>query len=321
MTSSAPNEKRTVLIADDEPTTIHALEKRLSEAGYQTCTAQDGYAALSKAKVVNPDIILLDIMIRGMHGMEIKRRLNQEESTVNIPVVFLTDKRSGDEQIREYLLKADDYFTKPFDFQEIIARVDQISARRKQYEQLFMTDPLTGLSNVHVFKKNFAAFFNVARRYNRKLAIAVLDVNDFKTINDTYGHAAGDHVLRTFADTMRREFREPDLLIRYGGDEFVILFPETGGPEAVEAVERLRKKIVELKIPMTAAKTIGVKMSAGVAEFSDKFKRPEELFEWADQLMYKDKKRQKEGGAYPAASGSKPAAPAAPPAPRRRVVT
>jgi two-component system cell cycle response regulator len=289
-------EKRTILIADDERDIVAALEKKLTEAGYEICTAHDGYAALSKARVVNPDLILLDIMIRGMHGIEIKKRLALEEATVNIPVIFLTDKSTTDQKIKDYLLKADDYFMKPFNLPEVVARIDAIATRRKQYEQLFMTDALTGLNNLHVFKKNFEAFFNVARRYKRVFSIAVIDVNDFKAINDTWGHPVGDLVLKTIADCMKKEFREPDLLIRYGGDEFVILFPETGEKQAVEAVERLRAKVAGLGVPAARGgpDQIFFTISAGAASFHEHCKRPEELFHLADQRMYVDKKRQKD---------------------------
>ncbi len=290
--SADPN-KRTVLIADDSIENINLLEKRLAEAGYDICVARDGYEALSKAQVLMPDLILLDVMIRGLHGMEVKNRLNKAETTVNIPVIFLTEKASTDEKVKGFNLKADDFITKPFDFPELLARIDSISSRRRQYEHIFMTDALTGLNNVHVFKKNFTVFFDIARRYKRMFSIAVIDVDEFKSINDTYGHAVGDVALRTVSQEMMKVFRAPDILIRYGGDEFVILLPETDQKQAFDAVARFRLKLEALEIPAGRDRTIHLKMSLGVVGYDDKFRKPIDLFNAADQEMYKDKRSRK----------------------------
>lgn len=289
-------EKRTILIADDEIASIHALEKELKRIGYEVCSVGDGYAALSKAKIINPDLILLDLSLRGLHGLEVKNRLNQDEATANIPVIFLTEKASALERIKGFNLKADDFVAKPFDFVELLARIDSIATRRKQYEQLFMHDALTGLNNLHVFKKNFSAFFNVARRYKRALTIAVMDVDHFKTINDTYGHNIGDLVLKTLADAMKKVFREQDIIIRYGGDEFVILFPETDDKQASIAMDRLKSVVDALKIPANdaASTEISFSISVGIASYHDNLKKESELFELADKAMYSDKKKKKD---------------------------
>lgn len=289
-------EKRTILIADDEIESIHALEKELKRIGYEVCSVQDGYAALSKARILNPDLILLDFSLRGLHGLEIKNRLNQDEATANIPVIFLTEKSTSHERVKGFNLKADDFVSKPFDFVELLARIDSIATRRKQYEQLFMHDALTGLNNLHVFKKNFAAFFNVARRYQRALTIAVMDVDHFKTINDTYGHPIGDSVLKTLADSMKKVFREQDLIIRYGGDEFVILFPETDDKQAAIAMDRLRNVVTGLKIHLhdAAGTEISFSISVGIASYHEGLKKETELFDLADKAMYADKKKKRD---------------------------
>lgn len=288
------NGKRVVLIAEDDLDVVYPLEKALSEAGYTTCVARDGYSALSKAKILNPDLILLDAKIQGINGLEVKNRLNHEEATMNIPVIFMKDNLTTDDKIKGFQLKADDFVTKPFNFPELMARIDLLSSKRKSYEELFMHDPLTGLNNLHVFKRSFTSLFNVAKRYDRVFAIAVLDIDNFKAINDTFGHHVGDLAIRALAGAMKSVFRETDILIRYGGDEFVVLFPETDGKNAKEGVERLKKKVADTLVPVNPKTRINFVISAGVAEYSNKFKKECELFELADKRMYEDKQSKKE---------------------------
>jgi len=295
-------DKQTILIADDDWEATQQLEARLAEAGYETHVARDGYAALSKARVVLPDIILLDVMIRGMRGVEVKSRLTQEESTINIPVIFITDKSVTDEKVRDFVLKADGFVAKPFDFKELFARLEAVSSRRKLYEQIYMTDPITGLNNVHIFKRTLNALFNIAKRYGRVFSVTVMDVNDFKHVNDTYGHAVGDAILRVFAEAMKKIFRDTDVLIRYGGDEFVVLFPETDQAQAVEAVRRLKSAVKNSHIPIhSGQETIGFSIAAGVASYRKDSKRAMEFFELADKNMYLDKSESKMTAKKPAA--------------------
>ena len=285
--------KRVVLIANNDLDVIYPLEKALADAGYATCVARDGYAALSKAKVLNPDLILLDVKIQGINGFEVKNRLNHEESTMNIPVIFINDRLTTDDKINGFKMKVDDFITKPFNLPELVARIDLLSSKRKCYEELFMRDPLTGLNNLHVFKKSLGSLFNVAKRYNRAFSIAVIDIDDFKLINDTFGHHVGDLSIQALAGAMKNVFRETDILIRYGGDEFVVLFPETGGQSAREAVGRLKQKAAELLVPATPQTKVTFAISAGVAEYTGKLKKESELFELADRRMYEDKRAKK----------------------------
>ena len=209
-----------------------------------------------------------------------------------------------DEKVRDFVLKSDGHVAKPFNFKDLLARIEAVSSRRKIYEQIYMTDPITGLNNVHIFKRSFHALFNIARRYGRIFSIAVIDVNDFKKINDTYGHAVGDSILRNFANTMKKVFRDTDVLIRYGGDEFVVLFPETDEAQATEAVKRLKHAVKDLHVLVEdGQKTIGFSISAGVASYRKGIKRSAELFELADKNMYSNKNQIKTAAKKPAEKG------------------
>ncbi len=286
-------EKRSILIADDEHETITELEKHLSAAGFDIHVARDGYTALTKARVIAPDLILLNLMIGGLRGLEVKNRLNRESATLNIPVIFLTNRQSTDDKIQSFHLKADDVVVKPFNLAELTARVDSLSKRYREHDQALMTDTLTGLNNLHVFRRSLAQLFNTAQRYKRPFSLAVLDLDDFKSINDRYGHAAGDRAIEALAECMKRSFRETDILIRYGGDEFVVLFPETNEQEAAEGIARLRSCVAQSSVILDAKTKLDILVSIGLATYDPDMLRSMELFELADSRMYAEKSSKK----------------------------
>lgn len=286
--------KRSILIADDEHETVSELEQHLSAAGFDIHIARDGYSALTKARGMAPDLILLDLMIGGLKGPEIKNRLNKEPATLDIPVLFLTDKATTKDKILGFNLKADDVVAKPFNLPELIARIDSLSRRYRERDQVLVTDALTGLNNLHVFKRSLEQLFNIALRYQRVFSLAVVDLDNFKPVNDRYGHAAGDRAIQALAHCMKHSFRETDILIRYGGDEFVTLFPETGEKEAKEGVERFRAAVAALSVVIDAKTKQSLSVSIGLATFTKGMRRPMELFEIADKRMYAEKSSKKD---------------------------
>ncbi len=286
-------DKRSILIADDEHETVKLLERHLASAGFDIHVAHDGYSALTKARVVAPDLILLDLMIAGLRGVEVKNRLNREPATLNIPVIFLTDKATTDAKIQGFNIKAEDVIAKPLNLPELTARIHSLSLRYRERDQALVTDVLTGLNNIHVFKRMLVQLFNVAHRYKRVFSLAVLDLDDFKPVNDRYGHAAGDRMICGFAQCMKRSFRETDILIRYGGDEFVVLFPETDETEAKGGIERFRSLLSKTSVTIGAENNLHLSTSIGLAAFEESMRRPMELFELADKRMYAEKAAKK----------------------------
>lgn len=286
-------EKRAILIADDEHETVRILEKHLLAHGFDVHVAGDGYSALTKARVVSPDLILLDLMIGGLRGVEVKNRLNKDTSTLHIPVIFLADKATSDEKIQGFNVKADDVVSKPINLPELTARIHSLSTRYRERDQALVTDALTGLNNFHVFKRSLTHLFNVAHRYKRAFSLAVLDLDDFKPVNDSHGHAVGDRMIQAFAKCMKQSFRETDILIRYGGDEFVALFPETNEKEALEGIERFKVNIANTYVSLDINTQLGLSVSIGLASFEAAMRRPMELFELADKRMYADKTAKK----------------------------
>ncbi|MGB2879775.1 MAG: diguanylate cyclase [Candidatus Omnitrophota bacterium] len=291
-------EKTMILVVDDEAEILDLLDRVLKKAGYKVTTALNGEEALEKISKETPSLILLDIMMPVMDGIEVKNKLNEDSSTASIPVIFLTSRSTISDKVKGFNLGIDDYITKPFEFKELLARVTSALSRREYYEEISMTDGLTGLYNIHYFKKEFKLFFDIAKRYKKTFSLAIVDVDDFKKINDTYSHAVGDFVLKKVSSVIKETLRKSDIITRYGGDEFVVIFPESNREQSARAMERVKEKIEgkEFIFEDTGA-GISFTISTGIAAFREDFENEIQLFEAADEDMYREKKiKQKNAG-------------------------
>lgn len=283
--------KDCILIVDDDPGIVSILKEQIHQAGYEVLAATTGHEAVDLAKKHLPNLILLDVTMPGMDGLEVKKRLNQDESTEEIPVIFLTANATTEDKVKGLQLKPDDYVTKPFEPSELLARIHSVMSRRKRYEHIAMTDALTGLGNQHVFKIKIRWLFEMAKRYGRIFSVVVIDINEFKSINDTWGHSMGDLALKQFGETLSRTLRAVDIPLRYGGDEFVILLPESNEKEAYRAMDRLRDEVQATPLTSPDGKKMTLSFSLGIATYQNDLGSASELFEKADKEMYLNKKR------------------------------
>lgn len=286
--------KETILIVDDEPGIVSILEKRLTHTGYTVEIARNGKQAVAKVLDVMPDLIVLDVMMPEGDGMQVKAELNKDKATAAIPVIFLSAKSSLEDKVKGLCMMADDYVVKPFEFEELLFRIRNAVNRRKYYEKISTMDYLTALPNLHFFKKQLLIAFSMARRYHSIFSLALFDIDSLKAVNDSYGHAAGDGVLQKMADTMKHIFRKSDVVARYGGDEFVVLFHNTDGERVKLAVDRLRETMHQepYAVKGTDAK-IEILFSHGIATYHENMSNETELFELADRNMYEHKRMKK----------------------------
>ncbi|HLD49951.1 MAG TPA: diguanylate cyclase [bacterium] len=285
----SPNQK-TILVVDDERDLAFILSKFLSDEGYLVHIVCDGDAAAAEAAKVIPDLIVLDVKMPGKDGYQVKAELNQNPVTANIPVIFVSANVSTLDKIKGLRLRADDYMTKPFEILELLARIDAALDRRKYYEEISMRDELTGLPNAHFFKKELAIAFSMAKRYGRIFTVGFIDVDRFKEINDTFGHQTGDRVLREVAKRMGLALRNPDILTRYGGDEFCVIIREATGEKAQVALNRFKNGVEEnLFQGLNGDGKFPVSVSIGMVTYSDSFSSVEELMAMADANMYRNK--------------------------------
>lgn len=294
--------KGTILIVDDEPDILDVLDKQFSDSGYEVRLARDGREGFEKAKEFFPDLLIIDLKMPFIDGLQLKNLLNRNEFTAEIPTIFLSASTETARKVDGFNLGADDYVTKPFEMRELLARVDSTLLRRQRYIEISMTDKLTGLYNFHVYKRQMATLFNIAKRYQRNFSLAIFDIDNLKTINDTLGHKAGDFVIKKVAEVMRLVFRRPDILIRYGGDEFVVLFPESSKEQAANAIQRFNNEVQNKSFTMEGAdQQIRISVSCGFATCNEipQTETEDELFKIADQKLYQDKKTKKDGPFQP----------------------
>ena len=255
-----PRPPARILIVDDNEDNVDLLQARLESWGYQTCTAGDGEAALASVEASAPDLILLDVMMPKIDGFEVARRIKANKSLPFIPIIMQTALDSTEQKVQGLGSGADDYVTKPIEFAELQARLnsmlriktlqEDLAERERELRemndkllQISQTDGLTGLDNRRHIEERLREMYEHSSRLNEPLSCVMCDLDKFKSVNDTYGHQAGDAVLRQFAQILRSEAREIDRVGRYGGEEFILLLPGTVLDAGVHFSERLRAAI------------------------------------------------------------------------------
>jgi diguanylate cyclase (GGDEF)-like protein len=279
--------KQTVLIVDDLRTNALALAGIL-EPEWHTQTAFDGPSALQMAAAKPPpDLILLDIKMPGMDGYEVCRRLKESPETDDIPVIFITAANREENEAYGLSLGAVDYIAKPVNPPIIRARIRNHIALRtalSELQNLAAHDPLTALYNRRKLDESFE--FEVARaeRYGRPLSVILLDIDHFKVINDAHGHQAGDAVLAGTGRWLRAALRTSDIPGRWGGEEFLVICPETVSGTASQLAERLRQDYAA----QTFFKDTPLTASFGVASHC-KGRTAENILFHADEALYRAK--------------------------------
>jgi two-component system, cell cycle response regulator len=292
-----------ILIAEDDANIAELVKIILEAKGYTTVWSKDGREALKMAEENLPDLILLDVMMPKLNGYEVLKLLKENEALQHIPVIFLTVKGETDSKVVGLRMGGHDYITKPFDLDELIARVeaalrikgehDHLREANQRLSELSMTDPLTSLYNRRYLMERFHEEVERARRYKYPLACLMLDIDNFKTINDTYGHLQGDQILQQIAVIMKNSNRVVDIIARYGGEEFLLILPQTdlGGAKVVG--ERLGKLISETRFVRNDPDQL-VTISLGASAFaSENVGTKEELLKSADDALLEAKRQGK----------------------------
>ncbi len=287
-----------VLVVDDDPDLRAFLSDLLSGYGYDVAAVGDAESARAMlgSDGSRPELVLLDLAMPGTNGFELLCTLRSAPETRDLPALVV----SGFTR-REYAATclergADDYIAKPFDGRELVARVQghlRRARERHQWQTRSCTDPLTGLLNRRAFLERLEQEVVRAGRDCRGLAVAFIDVDAFKQINDELGHAVGDLVLRLVADELTATLRRCDLPARWGGDEFVVALPGADRNRAAEAIERVRRGVLDQSTSMLP-RPVG--LSVGVGCISDETAPTDRatalrLVEASDRSMYSDKRR------------------------------
>ena len=284
----------TILVAEDSTVVRAVTVAHLEAAGYAAVEAADGHAALALAESAAPDVMLLDIEMPGLDGYQVLAQLRLDEVGSRLPVIFLTARSTPDEVAAALDAGAQDFLTKPFNSAELLARVraavrvkrleDELRRRNAELHRLARIDALTGLHNRRHLDEQLFALAKGAVRRGHPLGVLLLDLDHFKEINDTRGHAAGDVVLRTVALRIAGTLRGEDVVGRWGGEEFLILLPTTECEGARQLGERVLAEIAREAVPLADGGSVCVTASIGCAAGVPR--DPEALVRAADGALY-----------------------------------
>jgi diguanylate cyclase (GGDEF)-like protein len=289
----------TILVADDDHAARQYVATLLRRHGMNVEFAQDGPRAVARTREAGVDLVLLDIMMPGLDGMDCCRLIKGITQDSYLPVILLTARTDTDSRVSGLRIGADDYVCKPYDDRELLARVtnlvrlkrmhDQIHEARTRLEALAISDELTGLYNYRYLHTRLNEEFKRSERYRDPLACVMLDIDHFKRINDRYGHDVGDLVLRETSARVRRAVREIDVVTRYGGEEFLLVLPSTNFSGALAVADRVWRTVGGEPIQL-ATGTERISVSVGVAVFPSRdIKSKDQLIKAADKALYQAK--------------------------------
>ncbi|MEA2789663.1 MAG: two-component system, cell cycle response regulator [Acetobacteraceae bacterium] len=286
------------LIVDDWDQSAQSIQEALAEDGVITAHAHGGAEAIRMTASVNYDLLVISLSLADEDPLKLVSALRASDATHESPLLLVADPGAKDRILRGFELGANDWLVQPIDPNELRARArNQI--RRKFYQdrlrtdlgtalEMALTDPLTGLYNQRYLRRHLSGLMESGQ--GRHLAVLMIDVDHFKSVNDSFGHASGDRALRLIADSLRANTRVFDSVARYGGEEFVVVMPGTGPEEAAVAAERLRSAVEEIEFNTVSAMRVPLSVSVGVACTPSSTTSPELLLQAADIALY-DAKR------------------------------
>ncbi len=299
-----------ILIADDEVAIRELLGEILEGEGHEITLAEDGEDAFEKFKRSWHELVFSDIRMPKMNGIELLAAI--KGINVNTQFVIMTSHASVDNSIQALKMGAFDYILKPFEDLDIITDVvnramanlsgirrqqalldtlsrqnDELDTLNIKFLDLAIRDGLTGLFNRRYAEERLDKEFVRATRHARELSVLFMDLDHFKFFNDMYGHQVGDEILEILAGIMTQAVRESDTLARWGGEEFIVICPETNQEDAGILAQRIRKSVAGHPFPNAAQQPLGiVSLSIGVASRSNATESPEKLLRFADEAVY-----------------------------------
>jgi len=290
----------TIAIVDDDAAIRRLLRLLLHRAGYETIECTTGAEAQAALRQQPWDLAILDRRLPEMDGLELAAELRGNAEFRSRYIIMLTGEDDQEDKVEGLDSGADDYITKPFQPRELLARIragerivrlqKELLETNKRLELLSITDGLTKLNNHRYLQDELARAFEESQRYGRPLSLAMIDLDFFKKVNDTYGHAVGDDVLKTAASLFKESARSTDLVARYGGEEFAVMMPETELADAAVFAEKIRSLVAAMPFD-TQAGPIAVSVSIGVASVPhSRIPTAKELIIAADKALYRAKK-------------------------------
>jgi len=279
------------LVVEDSITASKTIERTLAMCGIETLAISNPHEVLECLTRFQPDLILMDMFMPDCTGVEATRVIRQHPEFLSIPIVYLSGDSNVPMQVEALRLGGDQFLTKPFNPVVLNAIVQSKIERYRALRSAMLHDSLTGLFNHNTSKGKLATALQIAIAEQQPLSVAMIDIDHFKRINDSYGHQVGDHVIRSLAWFLRQRLRKSDLIGRYGGEEFLLVLPATDSNLAVEVLDRIRQDFSLIQHPFNET-WFNVTFSAGISELRAPLQAQtsaEVLIKQADEALYNAK--------------------------------
>jgi diguanylate cyclase (GGDEF)-like protein len=290
LTAHQAPEPYRVLIVEDEPALAEHYALTLQQAGMHTTVVTDPLQVIAPMIDFRPDLILMDVYMPACTGIELARVIRQQEAYVSVPIVFLSVETDLDKQFAAMQLGGDDFLTKPIQPKHLISSVVGRAHRSRILRAFMVSDSLTGLFNHTKTKELLDIEIARAARVTPTpfFAFAMIDLDRFKSINDTYGHLTGDRVIKSLARLLQQRLRKTDIIGRYGGEEFAIILNNTDGPAAIKVLDEIRQGFAQIR-HQAAGEEFSVTFSCGIATFP-RYRDATRLNDAADKALYEAKR-------------------------------
>jgi len=298
-----------ILLVEDSRAQAETAKDFLEKTGYEVILADSGKAAIKAVKTVPVDIVLLDLVLPDMSGNDVCRWLKMNENTKGIPIIMLTVRAEVTDKVAGLEAGADDYLPKPYNNVELNARIyaslrikalqDELRTKNRQLQDLLkqveimaVTDQLTEIYNRRPVETILQKEFKTAARYKTPVSCMIIDIDHFKAVNDAFGHHTGDAVLKETARLIKESAREADTVARWGGEEFIVILPQTKKEEALQAASRMIKAISEHSFTDMPNERITVSIGlTSMPHPSLKIDSEEQLIQAADCALYEAKRK------------------------------
>lgn len=267
LTSAVKPEPYRVMIVDDDPQLAEYHALILQEAGMITQMVNDPLQVMSPLFEFKPDLILMDMYMPGCNGMELAQAIRQIGAYFSIPIVYLSSETDTDKQFQAMQIGGDAFLTKPIEPQRLVSSVIARAERMKIIRSYMVRDSMTGLFNHTTTKEHLDTAVAYAQRKQEEVCFAMIDVDKFKAVNDTYGHPMGDRVLISLARLIRQRVRKADTVGRFGGEEFAVILPGCNISEAVALLNELRESFAAVSFQVKD-ETFSCTFSCGIAPLS-----------------------------------------------------
>ena len=288
-----------ILLLDDRPVSMRRFAETLSHE-HEVTVPDSASEMLDLATSGDFDLAIISLALNDTDGLRLCSQVRSHETSRQLPIVVLIEEGDTARLVRALDMGVNDYLVRPVDRSELVARCrtqlkrkrfqDRLKSNLQQSLEMAVTDPLTGLYNRHYLDGHLSTLVPAATRSGKPLGLFIVDIDYFKSVNDTHGHSGGDEVLREFGKRLMNNVRGVDLACRLGGEEFVVVMPDTDMSFAYSIAERLRQKIAETPFVLSNGESIDVTISIGVAVTDSSGDSVERLFDRADQALYRAKR-------------------------------